>query len=520
MPQVSRDRKTGGYKVKATGWEQFGDFLTGLSAGMEKANENKQKAEALAQQTRQEQMQLKIQLQELMEKDPETYDKLVEDPAIKDYLDPKRVEDARKKGESPINQLIDKVKNRGKDKGYVAPDIPKASAEQHERARLRREAEEALRKATVAEAGTKVVEAGVNKTLAEQRAEDLKSPDPWKRWSAKWNRAPSVQDMQAEYMEGKTDLLEMGIPGTKGWRREQARQWVAQEQGNYKLAKEEDITLLQEWGEYHAGLRDKPPGKLPDSYKAAELRMQERGMKLREQEYGLNAAQLIEGRSARAIEFARTVAENGGNFNEAVGAYSTFMKTGQLPAGFSIPKDKQKELNIKLDELKIKSLEAEMKLGSLLDPEIDSAMKLLQNIPIADRPTSKEYRHLQELFRKKHGYETPKDDPTFWQALMRINPAMGVIRGAVNTAATLYPPVSAAMDFARQNVPGGTAMFGTGTPPARPQQMISGQLGTSPEKSARLITALQGVLAAKDADPASKQRALQTLIAEIAAGRF
>jgi hypothetical protein len=50
--------------------------------------------------------------------------------------------------------------------------------------------------------------------------------------------------------------------------------------------------------------------------------------------------------------------------------------------------------------------------------------------------------------------------------------------------------------------------------------MISGQLGTSPEKSARLITALQGVLAAKDADPASKQRALQTLIAEIAAGRF
>jgi len=52
------------------------------------------------------------------------------------------------------------------------------------------------------------------------------------------------------------------------------------------------------------------------------------------------------------------------------------------------------------------------------------------------------------------------------------------------------------------------------------KDMIGGQLGTTPEKAARITAALQGVLDSRAGDTMARQKALQVLIAEITAGRF
>jgi hypothetical protein len=246
--------------------------------------------------------------------------------------------------------------------------------------------------------------------------------------------------------------------------------------------------------EWHMGLRDTPPEKLPAQYAQLELTMQQRSQQLREQQFKFDRGEATLMQRGREMNMAFELTRNGVPPDMAIGAAQQYLQTGEMPPGVNLAKG----LETQLQEMRLEQMSQEMQQGVVDDPEVENLFKLVQQMPMEHRTGSPQYKRLMSIMGQRFKWNVGQElAPGFWNkaAAWASFGVMGQRRDTISGPAAGAPPTAAPTT--------------PGTPPAaapRPQAQWTPEL----ESSVKDVTIrAQGLFL--NNTPAGRQRAFGLL---------
>jgi hypothetical protein len=434
VPKTKVESK-GGVKVvtqQPTGFDNFGMFLQGflpmLLQQVQQQTAKKTEVEARSSQMEEDQALMRLKLAEIEQSNPELYNKLIEDPQMRSFMDPMRVESYRKTGETTFDKI--RAKNENVARPIPGTNIPtstvnigtEAGAYQDaakkplrvvpnvsqvltpaspDRVQAFREQRAAGEKAAVAKANTEIDVAKMTSVIAQRRANLINDATFTNMILGMTGSPAGLNEVAAA---GTTPEIASGmVEGSLQWKKNQVNKLATDMAAKHRIKDPTDHAKLKALAEYHLGLRDSPPQNLPIQYASIEAELQEKGLRMRERELNFNIAEAGARQRINTMNMAMQMTQ----FVDpkiADQAATHFMKTGTLPPGVVLGPDKKLQLEEQMMELRKGDLELQIKKAQVENPEVDHLIKMLQQMPIEKRPASAEYSRFKEIMHSQYGY--------------------------------------------------------------------------------------------------------------------
>lgn len=384
----------------------FATFLGGLQQQFQQAEQRKR----IADETTNAQAQFRLALGDLASRDPQTYNDVIQDPAIRSFMDPNRPEEIQKRGETLFDRLLrEKKEKKAGPRAKVQPLTPVTGA------RLTAAETRTKAEAAVAEATTR--EANVKGLIADYQAGKIKDPKSLAdQLEGIYGRIASPTDIAVAGGGVTPSVANAQIPGTKEWKESQAAQMFTQFYPQFQVVDPTvDLQRIKALVDWNVGLRDEPPDSLPQSWDALRMKIEQQGMALRAQQYKHDENNYVVENRKRELDTALTLSqflpvEQGAN---ALAYAQTYLRTGELPKGVTLPLDKDQGIGDQLREARLLQLQADLKRLRVADPAADAAISFLQLVPQDQRPSTPAYEFLKKKLGEQYGWE-PKGKSSGW----------------------------------------------------------------------------------------------------------
>jgi hypothetical protein len=496
------------------------------------AKQRKMDQEEKAQAHKDAQTSLRIQLGKLGAEDPETYNRLIDDPAIAEFLSPKHVEEIRRRGESPFEKYVtgrrekkaaaaaeDKVAtaqalsqvglpSMDPESGAVpvpmkprAPTslsgLPPITGAPLEAARLAREAD-------IAGSRTKIDVSEFQGLLAKMNKGDLSSDDVVKQLAARFGKLPTGEELavQGGQITGATTAA--ATPGTLAYKQTEARKIFDAQVDKSAITDPSDLARLQNYSQYLVGLTDQVPEKLPERLSQTQLKMEQKAQELREKMFSFDKVKYETDKRQMTLQAGNAMVNSGVDPAIAFKFADEYLRTGKLPEGIVLAPDKEQQLKLQVADLQVQKLQAEIEKLRADDPQVDLILKTLQQYPTSRTAMEGHTKYDSPAFQalkaklKARGIELPSTvPPTMFDKFL----------GAATFG--LYTPQSSEVGEVKFTTPGVTS---AGTAAGAPAPETGAAAIWTPEIDAAFTKSVQDAAAfMPQLDPAGKAQMQEKL---------
>lgn len=514
MPKV--EKKNGVYVVSNTALENLSTMLGSMIPMMMQIQDAKEKKKQKLQDIVEDLEKRRLDFEKM---DPEQQDLLKQ-------TDPAGV--AALYDDSRIMQLGGKKV----PKGYQPVVPPTRGRTQTETATLEQKLAES-RKAK-ADADAAESSAALGKKITDERLRALSDPkDAIDRFFGKTGKVPSSTDELNAFLmsddEAKSNYRQK-IVGTVEYKQAKADEELKNLMREYQPQTEKEMGQLRAAAEYIAGKTTSMPASLPPSMEKKRQALEERRIRNSEAELGVSRDRLALDRSRTYLGLVQDLVNNGMDPKTANTATQGALASGQWDPNLPIPKDKKKDLDMRLEEAQIQHIGSQVKEAQIMNPQVRVMLDALR-LKVQETPSNKPMApqelqgELNKIFSAA-GIQVPPTvtQPSNWQ---KFKQAIGWEQAPAASATVGTSPTSRAgresayggADFATPDETAASAKKANLTPEVQTQvsnwitQMRT--LAQSPELPPQAATAisdrfnrLQAALEAKD------EAAIRAILAE------
>jgi hypothetical protein len=413
MPKVKV--QNGVRMIRPSGWDNFGAFMAAFVQNQLQQQQRQLLQKEKADQVAAEQLQFRAKLGELASTNPELYNTLIEDPGVRAYLDPARPGAVATRGEGIFERFM--RTRRERKEGITTPELQLPTAHPQDLALQQGERDLAVKKQR-----GEIELTELQNEITRMRRIGLMSDDVAERLLALTGSVPSPADVAVAGGQVSPEAAAEGVVGTLPWKRNQANELSVELMKQYNVRDSTDMARVRAMAEWHLGLRDSPPERLPAQYAQLELELQTRAQRLREQQFNFDRNQAALSQRARNLDIAFALTRNGIPPDIALGAAQQYMQTGELPEGVTLDKSLETQLN----ELRLQQMQQELHQAVVDDPEVEALFKLVGQMPIAEREDSAQFRRLMSIMGQRFGWKVGEElTPGFWNKVIN-NASLGI----------------------------------------------------------------------------------------------
>lgn len=400
-----------------TALDNLGQVLTGFMQQQLAQHKERIEAQVRADEAQQQQAVMRTKLADIANDNPDLYNQLVKDPTIRSFMDVGRPAAIMNEAKGSLfdqfqarrqQNRLPKTADVNAGTGVALSEIPEDSPTM-QKYRLQQ-------KAAAAKANSEISTSQLQGMVANYRAGKLSSDDLVSQLEGMTGGVPSVQDVAVAGGQVSPEAAAAAVPGTLAWKKNQSNQLLGDIATKYSVQNPSDLQKLRAYSEWTMGLRDQPPDKLPDSFAQMQADMDQKSYNLRVQQFHFDQAQYQESQRQHTLSAAWDMTRYGVDPNVAIGAADTFLKTGKMPPGVTLAPDKKAELDEKMTELRYEKLQQDMQAAVVKDPEMESLVKILQQIPEKDRAGTPYYKRMRDKMASAFGWQV--NNPSTWNTIL------------------------------------------------------------------------------------------------------
>lgn len=430
MPKTRMDH---GIAVTSdTGWDKFGQFLTGFMQQQQQVHQEHLVAQARADEAEAQQTEFRTTLAKIADANPDLYNSLVDDPGVRKFLDVGKP--AAMAARSP-GSMFDRFRERKANAAKAAalqsgPGLEKIGEDSPTMKSFR-----LGQKAEAAKAGSAISLADLQTHIAEARKNGLSSDNIIDNLVGLTGSVPSVSDVAVAGGKVSPEAASATIPGTLAWKQTQANSISTEMATKYQVKDNTDLQRVKAMAEWQMGLREAPPEKLPASFAQLELDLNTQGQKLRAQQFGFDVAKYHDEQRQQTLSTAFALTQYGIDPATATSAADSYLKTGKFPPGVTLGPDKKKELDMKLEQARYDKLQADLSAAMVSDPEMASLVKTIQLTPPDQRVGSPYWNRMNDKMKSQFGWTV--NNPSTWDKILGsiqqktgiVAPSLGLTKG-------------------------------------------------------------------------------------------